>query len=96
MAITNSLTALAINRSRLVLPAFLCKKSFSKVGRPAIFFLSVSLGSAAIGMTDPVKALVDLRQRIEKQSAVAVVFKDGFAFVSAGCDVIERSVVFNS
>jgi hypothetical protein len=45
----------------------------------------------AIGMTDPVKTLADLRQRIEKQSPVAVVLKDRFAFVSAGCDMIKRT-----
>jgi hypothetical protein len=44
-------------------------------------------------MIDPVKALVDLRQGIEKQSPVAVILKDGFAFVTAGGDVIERTVV---
>ena len=32
----------------------------------------------AIGMADPVKTLVDLRQRIEKQNPIAVVLKDRF------------------
>jgi hypothetical protein len=56
----------------------------------------IAIVHQAVGMTDPVKALSDVSKRIQKKFAIAVILEDGFAIFSAGCDMIKRTVVFNS
>jgi hypothetical protein len=49
----------------------------------------------AVGVAQPVKSPNDLGERAQEQLAVGIVFENGFAFVAAGGEVIERSVEFN-
>jgi hypothetical protein len=49
----------------------------------------------AIGMTNPVKALRDLGEIVQKQFPVAVVLEDRFAIIASGGDVIKCAVEFD-
>jgi hypothetical protein len=56
----------------------------------------VVVAHQAIGMAKPMKSLGDLGKNIEKELPIGGVFKDRLSLVAAGCDMVERSVVFDS
>ena len=50
----------------------------------------------AIGVANPVEALVNVSESAEKQFAVAIFLKNGFTIISSRCDVVKRSVILDS
>jgi hypothetical protein len=49
----------------------------------------------AIGMADPMVALIDLVQSGEEVISIAIIFVNRLPFISPGSDVIHRPGIFN-
>ena len=56
----------------------------------------IMVGHEAIGVADPVVALVDMLEGVEEVQAVVIVLEDGFLLIAAGSNVIQRTRIFNA
>jgi hypothetical protein len=50
----------------------------------------------AVGVTDPVAALFDVLEGIEKIDSVLVTLEDSLLFITAGCDMVDCTGIFYS
>ena len=54
----------------------------------------IMVGHEAVGVADPVVALIDVLEGVQEVLAVMVILEDGLLFVATGCHMIYSAGVF--